>query len=308
MPNFIDIDALHTDNLVAILRDAKARKEKRKGAPAALPDRDAPLKGFALGMMFDKPSTRTRISFDIAMRQLGGSAILLDGAKMQTDRGESLADTGRVLSAYLDVIMWRTHAHESLLSLAGAASVPVINGLTDYSHPCQIMADLLTLEEKWGSLKGKKIAWVGDGNNVALSWVQAAVLLGVELCVATPKEYALPDVLMKWAGEQGGAVSLGSPKEAATGADCVITDTWFSMGASSAEEKAEIFMPFQVNTALMKLAADDACFLHCLPAHRGEEVSAEVLDADASLVFEAAENRLHAQKAILNWCLSGEGS
>ncbi len=305
MPNFIDIDALHTDNLVAILRDAKARKEKRKGAPAALPDGDAPLKGFALGMMFDKPSTRTRISFDIAMRQLGGSAILLDGAKMQTDRGESLADTGRVLSAYLDVIMWRTHAHESLLSLAEAASVPVINGLTDYSHPCQIMADLLTLEERWGSLKGKKIAWVGDGNNVALSWVQAAGLLGLELCVATPKEYALSGELMKWAGD---SVSLGSPQEAARGADCVITDTWFSMGVSSAEEKAEVFMPFQVNSALMRLAADDACFLHCLPAHRGEEVSAEVLDAGASLVFEAAENRLHAQKAILNWCLSGEGS
>jgi ornithine carbamoyltransferase len=254
-------------------------------------------------MIFEKNSTRTRVSFEVAMVELGGHALFLSGNELQLGRGETVADTALVLSRYVDAIMLRCHSHEKLTELAKNSSVPVINGLTEFSHPCQILADILTFEENLGDITGKTIAWVGDGNNVAQSWIQAAALFGCKLNIACPPALApLPEVLA-WAQERGTEIMVTrSPKEAVLGADAVITDTWVSMGDVQAEAQIALLTPYQVNAELMKKAAKNAIFLHCLPAHRGEEVTAEVIDGVQSKIFDEAENRLHAQKAILLWC------
>jgi ornithine carbamoyltransferase len=266
-----------------------------------------PLEGRTLAMIFDKPSTRTRVSFDLAMRQLGGYAILLAGHEMQLGRGETVADTARVLSRYVDVIMIRTHAHEMLLELARHATVPVINGLTRRSHPCQVMADVLTFEEHRGPIRGRTIAWSGDGNNVLASWMHAAERFDFRLNVATPVGLSPSKSLMAWARRSGAAIVLGQdPEQAVEGADCVITDTWISMGDRDGERRHNLLKPYQVNGRLMAKAKPEALFMHCLPAHRGYEVTEDVIDGPNSVVFEEAENRLHAQKGILAWCLEAE--
>lgn len=263
-----------------------------------------PLKGKMLAMIFDKPSTRTRVSFDVGMRELGGETIYLSGSEMQMGRGESIADTAQVLSRYVDAIMIRTTDHARLIELAEAATVPVINGLTDDSHPCQIMADVMTIEEHRGAIACKKIAWTGDGNNVLTSLVHAAARFNFELAAATPPQLQPTDEVMAWAKDENARVSLTSdPKQAVAGADCVITDTFVSMGDDDKAKRHDLLMPYQVNDALMASAKPDAIFMHCLPAHREEEVSASVMDGPQSVVFDEAENRLHAQKSILVWCL-----
>ena len=265
-----------------------------------------PMAGKMLAMIFDKPSTRTRVSFEVAAKQLGGDAIVLTSRDMQLGRGETIADTARVLSRYVDAIMIRTDAHAKLLELAEHATVPIVNGLTDYSHPCQIVADIQTIEDHRGPIAGKTLAWVGDGNNVLSSLVQAAIRLGFALNVATPPELAPADALLAWAAERQGRLQVGNdPVAAVTEADAVFADTWVSMGQAGQNDRYRLLEPFRVDEALMAHAAEGALFLHCLPAHRGEEVSAGVIDGPQSVVFDAAENRLHAQKAILEWCLEG---
>jgi ornithine carbamoyltransferase len=257
-----------------------------------------------LAMIFERPSTRTRISFDVGMQELGGRTIMLTGAEMQLGRGETIADTARVLSRYVDAIMIRTLAHEMLTELAEYAGVSVINGLTKLSHPCQVMADVMTFEEKKGSIKGRTIAWTGDCNNVCASWVHAAARFDFTLRVATPDELAPRPALRKWAQSSGAKIVFtDNPEQAVTGADCVVTDTWVSMGDKEGTKRHNLLKPFQVNKALMMRAKSDAIFMHCLPAHRGEEVTDEVIDGPQSVVFDEAENRLHVQKAILLWCL-----
>jgi ornithine carbamoyltransferase len=266
-----------------------------------------PLEGRTLAMIFDKPSTRTRVSFYVAMRELGGNIITLTGDEMQLGRGETVADTARVLSRYVDLIMIRTLDHTMVAELAAHANVPVINGLTKLSHPCQVMADVFTFEEKKGSIRGKTVAWSGDANNVLASWVHAAARFDFGLKVATPKEHGPRPALRDWARQSGAAVTfLRDPEEAAANADCIVTDTWVSMGDRDGKKRHNVFKPYQVNGALMKLAKRDAIFMHCLPAHRGEEVTDEVIDGPQSVVFDEAENRLHAQKGILAWCLEAE--
>ena len=255
-------------------------------------------------MIFNRPSTRTRVSFEVAMRQLGGESMVLNAGDLQIGRGETIADTARVLSRYADAIMLRTGKAEGLRELAEAATIPVINGLTADSHPCQIMADVMTFEEHRGPIKGRVVAWSGDGNNVAASWIHAAVGFDFTLRLACPASLRPPARLIEWARAQGGDVSVTeSAAEAAAGADCVVTDAWVSMGQDEGERPA-LLKPYQVNRALMVKAKPDALFLHCLPAHRGEEVTAEVIDGPQSVVFDEAENRVHAQKAILAWCLA----
>ena len=303
-PNhFIDINQVSADDLRAILDDAKVRKHGRHGRTGqADTDTDKPLKGRMLAMVFEKPSTRTRVSFEVAMAQLGGQAIVLRGDDMQLGRGETIADTAAVLSRYVDAIMIRTHDHSSIVELAEHATVPVINGLTDKSHPCQIVADIQTFEEHFDTIAGKRIAWIGDGNNVAVSWIHAAKLLDFTLALSCPDELNVPAELIDWAGD---ALELSdSPQAAATGAHCLVTDTFVSMGDKDAESRHRLLAPYQVTEALMALADPEAVFMHCLPAHRGDEVTAEVIDGPRSVVFDEAENRLHAQKAILAWCLS----
>ncbi|WP_420560798.1 ornithine carbamoyltransferase [Tepidicaulis sp.] len=305
--HFLDLDAIDKKTLRRILDAAHARKRKRKGLSHGARDADAPLDGKMLAMIFEKPSTRTRVSFDVAMRQLGGESMLLNGNDMQLGRGETIADTARVLSRYVDAIMIRTHAHEMLEELAECASVPVINGLTDHSHPCQLMADVMTFEEHKGPIAGHVVAWSGDGNNVATTWVQAAVQFDFELRVACPPELDIPEHVIDWARKAGGKVSVTrDPFAAADGADCVVTDTWVSMGddEATAERRHNLLAPYQVNERLMAAAAKDALFMHCLPAHRGEEASEGVIDGPQSVVFDVAENRLHAQKGVLAWCLA----
>ena len=274
---------------------------KRGDDIAAPPGRQV---GKTLAMIFEKPSTRTRVSFEVGMKQLGGSVVVLTPTEMQIGRGETIADTARVLSRYVDVIMMRTTNAQNLRDLAEFATVPVINGLTDLSHPCQLMADVMTFEEHRGPIAGKVIAWSGDGNNMATTWVQAAVKFGFEIRLACPDEYApLPDILA-WARNLGCAVTATKdPLEAASGADCVVTDTWVSMGDAAADRRRKILAPYVVDDRLMATAKDDALFMHCLPAHRDEEVSASVMDGPQSVVWDEAENRLHAQKAVLTWCL-----
>ena len=301
--HFIDLHRLDTETLRAILDDAKVRKHGRHGRPGqAAPDTDKPLAGKMLAMVFEKPSTRTRVSFEVAMAQLGGQALVLRGDDMQLGRGETIADTARVLSRYVDAIMIRTHDHSSIEELAEHASVPVINGLTDKSHPCQIIADIQTFEEHFDTISGKRIAWIGDGNNVAVSWAHAAKRLGFTLMVACPPELSLSQELLDWAGD---AVEVTTdPLKAATGAHCLVTDTWVSMGDKDADTRHALLEPYRVTEELMAAAHPEALFMHCLPAHRGDEMTAGVIDGPQSVVFDEAENRLHAQKAILAWCLT----
>ncbi|WP_182085385.1 ornithine carbamoyltransferase [Aureimonas sp. ME7] len=293
--HFLDLSAVAAPELHAILRDARERKALGRAGPR-------PLEGRTLAMVFEKPSTRTRVSFDVAMRQLGGETLFLSGSEMQLGRAETIADTARVMSRYVDAIMMRTTDHSRLLEMADAATVPVINALTDDTHPCQIMADLLTFEEHRGSVKGRTFAWTGDGNNVLNSLIEAAGAFDFSLRVATPEGSDPDPAYVDRALRKGTRLHLTrDANEAVEGADCVVTDTWVSMGREEAARGHNVFMPYQVNAALMKRAKPDALFMHCLPAHRGEEVTDEVIDGQQSVVFDEAENRLHAQKSILAW-------
>ena len=301
--HFLDLWKLTGPDLRAILEDAKARKAARVGWPKGRPDPDRPAEGRTLAMIFEKNSTRTRFSFDAAMRQLGGDVIISTSNDMQLGRGETIEDTARVLSRMVDAIMLRANHHQDVERLAMYASVPVINGLSDKSHPCQILADLMTFEEHRGPVTGRTLAWVGDGNNVCSSFIHAAPLLGFKLNIAAPAVFH-PDMmdLARAADLQGQIMTTHDPREAVRGADCVITDTWVSMGDTDHDERLEALEPFQVDANLMGEAAREAVFLHCLPAHRGEEVTDEVIDGPQSLIWDEAENRIHAQKSILAWC------
>lgn len=305
MRHFLNLADAGPDGIAAMIADALDRKAARAGWPKGKPDADAPLAGRVLAMVFEKNSTRTRVSFDMAIRQLGGTSIVLDGGTTQLGRGESVHDTAHVLSGYVDAIMLRTDDHAKVEEMARHASVPVINGLTDLSHPCQIMADLLTIIDAGKALPGLKVAWLGDGNNVLYSIVEAAGLMQFDVTAACPQGFQ-PDEAMLAMG-QGRARCVGDPREAVDGADIVVTDTWISMGQAHAETKLAAMMPYQVDAALMAAAKPDAKFLHCLPAHRGEEVTAEVIDGPQSLIWAEAENRLHAQKSILRWCFGQIG-
>lgn len=303
--HFLNLSDAGPDGLAAILADALDRKQARAGWPKGKVDADAPLAGRILAMIFEKNSTRTRVSFDVAIRQLGGSSIVMDAGQMQLGRGESVADTARILSGFCDAIMIRTDDHAKVEEMAEYASVPVINGLTDASHPCQIVADLQTVIESGAALPGLKVAWLGDGNNVLASLMEAAGLMQFDVIAACPQGF-MPSEADVALG-QGRARVVGTAKEAVEGADVVVTDTWISMGQAHAETKLAAMMPFQVDAALMAAAKPDAKFLHCLPAHRGEEVTAEVIDGPQSLIWAEAENRLHAQKSILRWCFGQIG-
>ena len=294
--HFLDLVDISAQELRGMIAAGRAMKER----PAEV--RQA-LEGRTLAMIFDKPSTRTRVSFDVAMRQLGGGTIVLTGQEMQLGRGETIADTARVLSRYVDAIMIRTLDHEVVTELAQHASVPVINGLTRRSHPCQVLADVMTFEERRGPIRGKAVAWSGDANNVLASWMHAAERFEFELRVATPPELAPKKWLLDWIKRSGAPVRIGSdPEEAVTGAHCIVTDTWVSMGDRDGQRRHNLLRPYQINTRLMARARPDALFMHCLPAHRGEEVTDDVIDGPQSVVFEEAENRLHAQKGVLTWC------
>jgi ornithine carbamoyltransferase len=296
--HFLDLDRLDQATLRAMLAAGAACKAGR--TPGGDP---RPLAGKSLALIFEKPSTRTRVSFELAIRQLGGDAIVLERDNMQLGRGETVADTARVLSRYVDCIMVRTTREEKLLELAEHASVPVINGLTDRTHPCQLMADVMTFEEHRGPIAGRRIAWIGDGNNMATSWIHAAARFGFELAIACPKELMPPRQVLGWAASEGASVRVAhDPETAIRDADGVVTDVWVSMGDSDAVGRHVLLAPFQVTEPLMGKAKPDAVFLHCLPAHRGEEVTAGVIDGPRSVVWDEAENRLHAQKGILLWC------
>ncbi|WP_267379552.1 MULTISPECIES: ornithine carbamoyltransferase [unclassified Sphingomonas] len=305
MRHFLNLSDAGPDGIAAMLADAIDRKAARAGWPKGRADADAPLAGHTLAMVFEKSSTRTRVSFDMAIRQLGGSSIVMDAGTMQLGRGESVADTARVLSGYCDAIMIRTDDHAKLDEMAHHAGIPVINGLTDASHPCQIMADLLTIVERGKALPGLKIAWLGDGNNVLASIVEAAGLMHFDVVAACPQGFQ-PEEEAVIAG-RGRARIVADPREAVEGADIVVTDTWISMGQAHADTKLAAMMPYQVTPALMAAAKPDAAFLHCLPAHRGEEVTADVIDGPQSLIWAEAENRLHAQKSVLRWCFGQIG-
>jgi ornithine carbamoyltransferase len=293
--HFLDIDRYETGELRSIIDLGFAYKNGR---------RDRPLEGKTLAMIFEKPSTRTRVSFEVAMRQLGGEAIIIGTADSQLGRGETVADTARVLSRYVDAIMIRTNYAEKLEEMARHATVPVINGLTDSSHPCQIMADVMTLQERKGPVAEAVVAWSGDGNNVAVSWIHAAARFGFELRLACPEQLQPPADVLDWARGEGGRISLiGEPEAAVAGADCVVTDTWVSMGVEASVNRHNLLAPYRVDERLMAKAKPDAIFMHCLPAKRGEEVTAAVIDGPQSVVWDEAENRLHVQKGILAWCL-----
>ena len=293
--HFLDLDQFDGAELRRILDLGFAYKHGR---------RDRPLAGKTLAMIFEKPSTRTRVSFEVAMRQLGGEKIIIGTADSQLGRGETVGDTARVLSRYVDAIMIRTNYAEKLQEMARHATVPVINGLTDSSHPCQIMADVMTLQEKKGPVAETVVAWSGDGNNVAVSWIHAAVRFGFSLRLACPETLQPPQSVLDWARREGGRISLtGEPDEAVAGADCVVTDTWVSMGAEASVNRHNLLAPYRVDERLMAKAKPEAIFMHCLPAKRGEEVTAGVIDGPQSVVWDEAENRLHMQKGILAWCL-----
>ena len=302
--HFIDLWQLEASELRAIMDNAHAMKRARQGWPKGKPDADAALSGHTMAMVFEKNSTRTRFSFEAAMRQLGGDSIIATASDMQLGRGETVEDTARVLSRYVDMVMLRANSHSDLEVFAEAASVPVINGLTDRSHPCQIMADLMTLEESGLDLKGARLAWVGDGNNVCSSFLHAAPKFGFSFAIGTPERFAPDDEDVEIARQLQGRVDLfETAEEAVAGADVVITDTFVSMGDKDGEARLAELDPYAVTDELMDLAQGGAKFLHCLPAHRGEEVDADVIDGPSSLVWDEAENRLHAQKAIMRWCL-----
>ena len=304
--HFLDLHLLDAATLRGILDTAHAMKKAGKRVPAKL--RPKGIEDKVLVLIFEKPSTRTRVSFDVAMRQLGGQTIMLNNTDLQLGRGESIADTARVLSRYIDIIMIRANTHQTLQELAAHATVPIVNGLTDWSHPCQVMADLMTFEEHIGPLAGKTVAWVGDGNNVAVSWMHAAVRFGFELRIACPSELEPEKAVVDWVRREKGNVSItDDPAKAVKGAHCVVTDTWVSMGQTGADHRKKILKPYTVDAALMAKAAKSAIFMHCLPAYRGHEVSADVLDGPQSVILDEAENRLHVQKAILAWCLSKDG-
>ncbi|MEY4720925.1 MAG: ornithine carbamoyltransferase [Pseudomonadota bacterium] len=300
--HFLNLADAGPDAVAAILDDATTRKAARIGWPEGRPDADAPLKDRVLAMIFEKNSTRTRVSFDMAMRQLGGTAIVMDAGSTQLGRGETVADTARVLSRMVDAIMIRTDDHAKIEELAHHAGVPVINGLTDLSHPCQIMADLQTVIEHGKALPGLELAWLGDGNNVLNSIVEAAGLMKFNVRIGVPEGFESDAGFIERARAQGARITVErDPVKAVAGADVVVTDTWVSMGQAGGEAKIAAMMPYQVNEALMAHARADALFLHCLPAHRGEEVTDAVIDGKGSVVWDEAENRIHAQKSVLRW-------
>lgn len=304
--HFLDISDFDSATLKGIIAKARAMKAARKGRPRGWRETDEPLKGRMLALVFERPSTRTRVSFEVGMRQLGGDTLVLTANDMQLGRGETIADTARVLSRYVDAVMIRAARHSNLTELAAAATVPVINGLTNLTHPCQVMADVMTLEEHLAPLKDLTVSWVGDGNNVAASWIHAIGRLGGKLRIGAPRDLAPAPEVLAWARAQGADVSvMVSPQEAVAGAHCVITDAWVSMHDTDAASRHNLLKPYQVNGTLMKLARPDAKFMHCLPAHRGEEVTDEVMDGPHSLILDEAENRLHVQKSILLHCLGG---
>jgi ornithine carbamoyltransferase len=297
--HFLDLIDIPKPVLAGMIDNSRTMKAAHKRGVD-----NAPLAGKTLAMIFDKPSTRTRVSFDVAMRQLGGEAILLTAQEMQLGRGETLADTARVLSRYVEAIMIRILDHEAVAEIARNATVPVINGLTRRSHPCQVLADVMTFEEKRGPIRGRTVAWTGDANNVLASWMHAADRFDFNLRVATPPELKPKKWLLDWVKSSGAAIKVGEDPEAAVkDADCVVTDTWVSMGDRDAETRHNVLKRYQVNARLMGKAKRDALFMHCLPAHRGQEVTDEVMDGPQSVVFDEAENRLHAQKALLAWLL-----
>ena len=296
--HFLDLTDIRSSELKGIIAASRAMKGRRGRIGGG------PLAGQTLAMIFDKPSTRTRVSFDVAMRQLGGDSIMLTGQEMQLGRGETIADTARVLSRYVDAIVIRTLDHRQVLELARSATVPVINGLTRRSHPCQVLADVMTYEEHRGAIRGRTVAWTGDANNVLTSWMHAAQRFEFQLRVATPPELKPKKWLLDWIKGSGATIRMGAdPEDAVKGADCVVTDTWVSMGDKDGNRRHNLLKRYQVNARLMAKAKPDALFMHCLPAHRGDEVTDEVMDGPQSVVFDEAENRLHAQKGILAWCL-----
>ena len=300
MRNLIDINMLNDGIARKLLQTAKFYKSSGRGLLEG-----APLLGRTLAMIFEKPSTRTRISFEVAMTELGGSAIYLDAKSMQMGRGETIADTAKVLGRYLDGIMIRASKHETLLEMAKHSKIPVINGLTDISHPCQILADIMTFEEKLGDIENKTISWVGDGNNMANSWIHASKIFNFKLRLACPSVRLPDENIVKWAKDNGANINImNDPMEACKDSNAILTDTWVSMGDEKTVNPEKIFNNFQVNDKLFAVAADDAIFMHCLPAHRGQEVSSEIIDGPRSVVWDEAENRLHIQKAILSWAIA----
>jgi len=304
--HFLDINKTNVNDLNQILDQAKKTKATRAGLANGAHDIDQTLSGKMVALIFEKPSTRTRVSFDMGVRQMGGQTMVLSGAEMQIGHGESIADTARVLSRYVDMIMIRTFAEATLLELAEYSTVPVINGLTDRSHPCQIMADIMTFQEKHGSISGKKVVWLGDGNNVCTSFLHAAGKFGFNLTFAGPEVLDPETEAMGYARSNGSTVEIErDASKAVKDADLIVTDTWLSMHDDQAARarRHNLLRPYQVNSELMKLASKDAIFMHCLPAHREEEVTSEVMDGTNSVVFDEAENRLHVQKAIMQWCL-----
>ena len=306
MKNFINISDISKSDLRKIIDNAKLRKEKRSNLNKNSIDPDAPLDGKILIMLFEKPSTRTRISFDLAVKQLGGKSLILNPDEIHYGSGaESLHDTAKVLSQYADIVMLRTHAHKNVLEFSKNLNIPIINGLTNLSHPCQIMSDVMTFEELKGPIRNKKIAWLGDGNNVLYSLIEAAVQFEFQLSIACPKGYEPDKKILQWAKKNNGSISITkNPLEASNNADCVITDKWISMGDKiNKNKKKNALKPYQVNKKIMKSAKKDSIFMHCLPANRGEEVTDDVMDGKQSAVWLEALNRIHAQKSIIEWCL-----
>jgi ornithine carbamoyltransferase len=306
MKHFLDIHKTDPDALRSILGTAQAMKDARAGRPKGAPDDEPALAGRMVALIFEKPSTRTRVSFDVGVRQMGGETLVLSGAEMQLGHGETIADTARVLSRYVDLIMIRTFEEEALLELAEHATVPVINGLTNRTHPCQIMADVMTFEEHRGPIRGRKVVWSGDGNNVCASFLHAAGQFGFDMVFTGPPTLDPERGFIDEARAKGVSVEIvRDPEEAVKGADLVVTDTWVSMHDSQTtrERRHNQLRPYQVNERLMAHAKPDALFMHCLPAHRDEEVTSAVMDGPHSVIFDEAENRLHAQKAIMRWCL-----
>ena len=306
MRKFINIADVSKKDLRLILDNAKLRKEKRSSLNKNTVDPDVPLDGKILIMIFEKPSTRTRISFDLAVKQLGGKSLILNPDEIHYGTGnESLYDTAKVLSQYADIVMLRTHEHKNVVEFSKYLSIPIINGLTDLSHPCQIMSDIMTFEELKGPIKNKKIAWLGDGNNIVYSLIEAAVQFDFELCIASPKGYEPNKNILQWAKKNKGNITITKdPIKAANSADCVMTDKWISMGDKiNKSKKKKILKPYQVNKKIMKVAAKNSIFMHCLPASRGEEVTSDVMDGKQSAVWLEALNRIHTQKSIIEWCL-----
>ena len=300
MRHLLDLNDLEMDIPRKIVDMAKVYKSQNKGLAQG-----APLLGRTLGMIFEKPSTRTRVSFEVAMTELGGSAIFLDANSMQLGRGETIEDTARVLGRYIDGIMLRAIKHETLIQMSKYSEIPVINGLTDMSHPCQALADIMTFEENLGSIKGKKIAWIGDGNNVANSWLHASAIFGCELYLACPETRLPSKKAIEWAKNNGGNIEITQdPLSAAKNASAIITDTWISMGENFSKDPESIFSKYRIDKRIMSTASKEVIFMHCLPAHRGQEVTSDIIDGPNSVVWDEAENRLHIQKAVLTWAIA----